>query len=54
MYATDKGPSDYAPEPGRVRRYRATQPGFIAGGIESSGVAYFFDGKRWVHMWLSD
>ena len=54
MYASDKGPSDYVPKPGRVRRYNAIHSGFIAGGIESSGVAYFFDGKRWVHMWLSD
>jgi hypothetical protein len=54
MYASDHGPSDYTPEPGRVRRYKATHSGFIAGGIESSGVAYFYDGKRWVHMWLSD
>jgi hypothetical protein len=54
MYASDHGPSDYTPEPGRVRRYKATHSGFIAGGIESTGVAYFFDGKRWVHLWLAD
>jgi hypothetical protein len=54
MYASDKGPSDYTPEPGRVRRYKAIHSGFIAGGIESSGAAYFYDGKRWVHLWLSD
>jgi hypothetical protein len=54
MYATDKGPSDYVPEPGRVKRYKAVHPGFIAGTIEASGVGYFFTGKRWVHLWLSD
>lgn len=54
MYATDRGPSDYVPEPGRVKRYKAVHPGFIAGTIESSGVGYFFTGKRWVHLWLSD
>lgn len=41
-------------EPGQVTRYTSTRPGFIAGGIESSGVAFFFTGKRWIHLWLSD
>jgi hypothetical protein len=54
MYATDNGPSDYVAEPGRVRRYKASRPGFIAGTIESTGIAFFYTGKRWVHLWLSD
>jgi hypothetical protein len=54
MFATDRGPSDYVQEPGRVKRYKAIHPGFIAGTIEASGVGYFFNGKQWVHLWLSD
>lgn len=54
MYAADEAPSDYVPEPGRVERYKAVHPGFIAGTIEASGVGYFFNGKQWVHLWLSD
>ena len=41
-------------EPGQVSHYRADLPGFIAGGIESSGAAFFFTGRKWVHLWLSD
>ena len=54
LFDTDRGPSEYKPEPGRVRRQKARNPGFIAGTIESSGVAFFFTGKQWVHLWLSD
>jgi hypothetical protein len=54
LYDSDRGPSDYSPEPGRVRRYHSSRPGFIAGTIESSGIAFFYTGKHWVHLWLSD
>ena len=54
MYAAADAPAEYKPEPGRVRRFKAIHSGFIAGTIESSGVAFFFTGKRWVHLWLSD
>jgi hypothetical protein len=54
MFDTDDGPSEYTPEPGRVRSFIARNPGIIAGTIESSGVGFFFNGKRWVHLWLSD
>jgi hypothetical protein len=54
LFDTDRGPADYTPEPGRVRKYKANHSGFIAGTIESSGIAFFFTGKRWVHLWLSD
>ncbi len=54
LFDTDSGPSGYTQESGRVRRYQAHHSGFIAGGIESSGAAFFFTGKRWVHLWLLD
>lgn len=54
IFDTDDAPSEYTPDPGRVRRYKASHFGFVAGTIESSGVAFFFTGKRWVHLWLSD
>lgn len=50
----DENPSEFTPEPGRVRKFKAKHAGFIAGSIESSGIAFFFTGKRWVHLWLSD
>lgn len=54
LFATDDAPSEYIPEPGRVQSYKSSRSGFIAGTIESTGIAYFFTGKRWVHLWLSD
>jgi len=54
LYDTDRSPGEYTPEPGGVKRFKAIHPGFLAGTIESSGVAFFFTGKRWVHLWLSD
>ena len=45
---------EYQNEPGRLRKYTSKRPGFIAGSMESSGVAFFFSDKRWVHLWLSD
>lgn len=50
MYAD----SDFTPDPGRVRRYTSKRPGFSAGTMEASEIAFFFTGRRWVHMWLSD
>jgi hypothetical protein len=40
--------------PGQLARYKSAHPGFSAGTIDSSGVAYFFTGKRWVHLWVAD
>jgi hypothetical protein len=54
LYDSDRAPSDYAPEPGRVRRYHSSHPGFIAGTIEASGIGFFYTGQHWVHLWLSD
>jgi len=54
MYTTDKGPSDYVPEPGRVPRLRAKHAGFIAGAIEATAVGYFLTDKGLVHMQLGD
>lgn len=45
---------EYEPNPGRVKRFRSPQPGFVAGTIEASDEAFFLTGKRWVHLWLSD
>jgi hypothetical protein len=54
MYASETGPDDFRPEPGRLRRYTSRRPGFGVGKVDSSLVAYFYNGSRWVHLWLSD
>jgi hypothetical protein len=54
IYATDKGPSDYVPEPGRVPKFKAKRAGFVAGTIEATAVGYFFTSKGWVHLQLGD
>jgi hypothetical protein len=54
MYASETGPDDFRPEPGRLRRYTSRRPGFGVGKVDSSLVAYFYNGLRWVHLWLSD
>jgi hypothetical protein len=46
--------SDAAPEPGRVAHYVSMRPGFSAGSMESSEIAFFFTGRQWVHLWLAD
>jgi hypothetical protein len=43
-----------ADEPGELLRYASKHPGVVSGATESSGVAYFFTGHRWVHVWISD
>jgi len=40
-------------EPGERLAYKARHDGVMAGQIESSGAAFFFDGKRWLHVWVS-
>jgi hypothetical protein len=45
---------EYEDETGRLRNFASKRSGFIAGSMESSGVAFFFSGNRWVHLWLSD
>jgi hypothetical protein len=54
MYASDNAPDEWRPEPGRLRRDTSQRPGFVAGKLEASAVAYFYTGTRWVHLWLSD
>jgi len=54
MYAADSGPDDFTPDPGRVRGHTSRRPGFGAGTMEASEIAFFFTGRRWVHLWLSD
>ena len=54
MFTVDPAPSEYVQEPGRVRTFHAKRDGFVFGGIEASGVAYFLKGRRWVHLWVSD
>jgi hypothetical protein len=54
LFATRSAPGDFEPEPGRVMHYRSRNPGFMAGTMESTGAAYFYTGKRWVHLWLLD
>jgi hypothetical protein len=41
-------------EPNEVDRVVARYPGVASGLTEASGVAYFWDGARWVHVWISD
>ena len=54
LYARAAGPGKFEPEPGRVRTFRARRPGFVAGAMEASSIAFFHTGRRWVHLWLSD
>ncbi|MCX6873412.1 MAG: hypothetical protein NTW21_06335 [Verrucomicrobia bacterium] len=53
-FTSGRWDSPYTPAPGRVRKFEAVRPGFVAGRLESSAVAFFFTGRRWVHLWLSD
>jgi hypothetical protein len=41
-------------EPGERGKYTAKREGIVTGAIESTGAAFFFDGKAWVHVWISD
>jgi hypothetical protein len=41
-------------EPGEVSHVVSKLPGVVSGRVGSSGVAYFFTGKGWVHVWVSD
>ena len=54
MFTAADAPDEWRPEPGRLRRYTSRRPGFVAGTLESTAVAYFYTGTRWVHLWLSD
>lgn len=54
MFTIEPAPSDYSPEPGRVKKVHAVHDGFATGDIESSEVDYFFAGNRWVHLWTGD
>ena len=39
---------------GEQKRYTSQRQGILAGKIESSVAAFFFDGKGWIHVWISD
>ena len=41
-------------EPGERESYTSKRQGIVAGTIESSGAAFFFDGNAWIHVWISD
>jgi len=41
-------------EPGERESYTSKRQGLVAGAIESTGAAFFLDGKHWVHVWISD
>lgn len=45
---------EYIDRKGMLRKYTSSRPGFIAGTIGSSGVAYFFSGNHWVHLCIFD
>jgi len=40
--------------PGERESYTSKLQGIVAGTIESSGAAFFFDGNAWIHVWISD
>jgi hypothetical protein len=63
LYVNFVGPGTYkrfdelegpVSEPGEKLTFTSKSPGLVTGRIESSGVAYFFTGKKWVHVWISD
>jgi hypothetical protein len=54
LFMTGKLGGPFTREPGQIRQFGAVHPGFVAGTLESSAVAFFFTGGRWVHLWLSD
>ena len=39
---------------GEKKRYTSQRQGILAGKIESNVAAFFFDGKGWIHVWISD
>lgn len=41
-------------EPGEVVAFESKALGLVSGALESGAVAFFYDGKRWVHVWISD
>ena len=54
MYERTEALEGPANEPDERLSYKAQHQGVVAGQIESSGAAFFFDGKRWIHVWVSD
>jgi hypothetical protein len=42
-----------ANEPGERVMYKAGHEGVVAGHIGATGAAFFFDGRRWIHVWVS-
>ncbi len=53
-YGRTEKPEAPPGEPGELSRFTSKVPGILSGRVESSGVAYFFTGKHWVHVWVSD
>jgi hypothetical protein len=41
-------------EPGELAVFESKRPGIVTGALEDGAVAYFYNGQRWVHVWLSD
>ena len=63
LYVESAPPGEYvmteafdgpAGESGELSHFTSKLPGVVSGRVESSGVGYFFTGKRWVHVWVSD
>lgn len=48
---TLEGPAN---EPGERLAYKAGHDGVVSGRIGSTGAAFFFNGKHWIHVWVSD
>jgi hypothetical protein len=54
LFMTGRLAEPFTAEPGQVRQFGAVRPGFVMGRMESTAVAFFFTGGRWVHLWLAD
>jgi hypothetical protein len=54
MYERTEGGDGPISQQGGSLSYTAKRQGVEAGVIESTGSAFFFNGKEWVHVWISD
>jgi hypothetical protein len=40
--------------PAERRSIKSSRVGFVSGTMESTGVAYFYDGGSWVYVWIAN
>ena len=53
VYGTTPDPTE-PPERNERLEYTSTRQAPVVGGIESSGIAFFLSGGRWLHVWIQD